>query len=234
MLTEQFWKKYFVDYDILNELIPYQDLLKTIDKELCVQPEEMVLDAGAGTGNVGAWLTQKGARIVGFDFSKEGLEIHKKKMPNAKVVQGDLTKPLPFTDNAFDKIVSNNTLYTITKDKRLDILRELYRVLKPGGIIVVSNITVGFSPLKIYIAHVKEGVRRNGWLQAFLRLLKFIAPTIRIFYYNYLIKKEHEGGAYNFFETGEQSHLLQSAGFTNISKDISVYANNAVLNSAHK
>lgn len=51
MLNHKFWKKYFKDYDILNIVIPYQELLKTICEELDIKKGEKILEAGSGTGN---------------------------------------------------------------------------------------------------------------------------------------------------------------------------------------
>ena len=52
MLNEKFWEKYFKVYDVLNLCISYQEMQKTIIKELEIQSEDLVLDAGAGTCNL--------------------------------------------------------------------------------------------------------------------------------------------------------------------------------------
>ena len=52
MLDSNFWKRYFKVYDVLNLLIPYQELLNTICDELEIRPEERILEAGCGTGNL--------------------------------------------------------------------------------------------------------------------------------------------------------------------------------------
>ena len=57
------------------------------------------------------------------------------KMPWAQV---DLGRPLPFPDNKFDRIVSNLVLGYISDP--LAALKELYRVLAPGGRMVISNL----------------------------------------------------------------------------------------------
>jgi len=52
MLDSKFWKRYFKVYDVLNLLIPYQELLNTICDELDIKPGEKILEAGCGTGNL--------------------------------------------------------------------------------------------------------------------------------------------------------------------------------------
>lgn len=229
MLDVKFWKKYFDVYDVLNELIPYQQLLEKIIEHLDVKDTDLVLDAGSGTGNLAVLIEKKGARVVGIDFSSAGVAIHKKKIPNADVRIGDLTEPLPFPDNHFDKICSNNVIYTIPIEKRPDLLREFYRVMKPGGVIVISNIHKTFKPSKIYGDHVREEFRENP-LALTYRLVKFVSPTVKMFKYNKRIKNENSSGSYDFLDIHDQHRLLNEAGFSDVSEGEYVYAGQAVLN----
>ncbi len=234
MLDTKFWRKYFKVYDILNELIPYQELANAIVDELDIKKKDKVLDVGSGTGNIALKIKEKGAVVSGIDISKEGVEIHRKKDPDAKLMVGDVSKKLPYSDNTFDKIYSNNTLYTIPREKRKQIFVEFYRVLKPGGKIVVSNVIEGFSPRAIYFDHIKKETKQKGIFFTLWRILFFIIPTIKIFYYNHLITKEGAVGKYDFFKQEEQKELLQVSGFVNISSDLRTYSDQAILNSAFK
>jgi ubiquinone/menaquinone biosynthesis C-methylase UbiE len=234
MLDTNFWKKYFKVYDILNKLVPYQELLDVIYNELKIKRGDKILDVGSGTGNLAIKLKKNGGDVIGLDFSKEGIEIHKKKDCNAKIVLGDIKEPFPFSDNYFNKICSNNTIYTIPKDARLGVFKEFFRVLKPGGVVVVSNIIKGFKPFEIYKAHIYREIKNCGIFHATYRTIKFIKPTVKIFYYNYLIKKENKYGNYDFLDENEQKKLLKSSGFVRISENKFVYSEQAILNSAHK
>ena len=234
MLTTDFWHKYFKVYDVLNLAIPYQELLNSVCGELDIKSGERILEAGSGTGNLALKIKERGGLPVGIDMSQEGINIHKNKDPGVEVILGNLTDKLPFQDNSFDKICSNNTLYAIPRDKRDAVIKELYRILKPNGKIVISNITEGFSPFKIYKDHVLKEFKRNGLLYILRNIVKFIKPTIKMFYYNHLIKKEHGDGDFDFFEEGEQKKILEENRFKNISNEKRVYANQAVLTSAYK
>lgn len=234
MLNTTFWKKYFEVYDYLNYLIPYSDLIKSLTDSLNISAGDKIFDAGSGTGNLSVSMSQLGADVVGFDFSKEGIEIHKSKQPNICIVQGDLISKLPFSDSFFDKIVSNNAIYTLPKDKRINLFNEFHRILKPGGIIVISNIIKGFDPKKIYIDHLKLQISRSGILPTLYTACTLIVPTLKIFYYNYLIKKENKGGGYDFVSDEEQYSLLKVSGFVNISSNQLVYSKQAILNRAEK
>lgn len=228
-LGKDFWRKYFEVYDILNEVIPYQELLDTIVKELDIKKGDLVLEAGCGTGNLCMKLKAKGAKVIGLDNVKEALDIYEKKDPEAEIVLHDLTEPLPFPDNHFDKIACNNTLYTIPVDKRSDVVKEFYRALKPGGIIVISNVHTGFKPLAIYQDHLKKKTDKDGAFSSAITAAKMLAPTVRMFHYNAQIKKEHRGGSYKFVSNDEQTKLLSAVEFRDISRNVNVYSNQAYL-----
>jgi len=234
MLNAKFWKKYFKVYDVLNELIPYQELSNLIVSELDIKKGEEVLDAGSGTGNIALKVKEKGAIVSGIDISKEGIDIHRKKDSSAKLIVGDVAQPLPYSDDAFDKICSNNTLYTIPRENRKQIFVEFYRILKPGGKIVISNVIEGFSPRAIYFDHIKKETKQKGIFFTFWRILFLVVPTIKIFYYNHLITKEGAVGKYDFFKPEEQKEQLQVSGFVNVSPDTKTYSDQAILNSAFK
>ncbi len=238
MLDKKFWKKNFKVYDILNQSIPYQKFMDEIIKEADIKNQDIILDAGCGTGNFEFWLRQKKpnlkVKIIGLANSPDGLEVYKKKIKDADVILADLTERLPFKDNYFDKIVSNNVIFTIKPGQRTGVLRELQRVLKPGGKIVISNIKYDWSPFEIYISSIKEELARSGFLKMLSLLVKTFIPTVRLFYYNNRIVKEAYFGNCRCMDEYEQERKLKKAGFKNISEDKHVYADQAIMNSAEK
>ena len=234
MLDSSFWKKYFLVYDSLNELIPYQRLIQMIIKQLDIKPGQRILDVGSGTGNIATQVKQHGGQVFGIDISAEGVALHSRKDPTAILKVADISNPLPYPDAYFDRVYSNNTLYTIPRDTRSTVFAEMYRVLKPGGRIVISNLRDGFRPLSIYKDHIRISIKEMGMFHTCLSLCKFMYPTINIFYYNYLIKKENDGGSYDFFHNEEQAKEMNVAGFSTVTKDVEVYSGQAILNTGKK
>ena len=234
MLNTNFWKKYFEVYDFLNVLEPYQKLLGAFAEKLGNVRGKKILDAGAGTGNLAVLLEKRGAKVVGLDFSKEGLEIFKRKLPNSRAIFHDLTKPLPFPDESFDAVVSNNTIYTLPPEVRSAVFKEFFRVLKPNGKIVVSNVHEGWKPFAIYLTHIRWSIKEKGIIKTIADIFRLLIPTLKIFYYNFLIQRENRNHTYSFIKPDEQRKLLQSAGFSDISENHFVYANQAILNFAEK
>lgn len=101
------------------------------------QKGERWLDVGCGEGRFCRWLGEGGATVVGLDPVAEMLD-HANKVGGATYVLGDGAK-LPFRGEAFDGVVSYLSLIDIP-DFRAAI-REMARVLRPGGRLVVANLT---------------------------------------------------------------------------------------------
>lgn len=234
MLDTFFWKKYFKTYDVLNSVIPYIDLTDKIVELVNANNEDVILDAGAGTGNIAIKLVNSVKKIFALDSSKEGLDIAKNKSDKIQIVLHSLTEKLPFEDQFFTKIISNNVIYTLPVKERDKIFSEFYRVLKPGGRIIVSNVRDGWKPINIYKSHIKSDLRNAGILKVLFKIIYLLPDTLKMFYYNGKIKKENKDGDYDFLKPNEQRDLLVSAGFINVSSDLSVYADQAILNYADK
>jgi ubiquinone/menaquinone biosynthesis C-methylase UbiE len=226
--NQSFWSRYFKTYDMLLKIIPYRELLQSLANQMEETPHDKILDLGSGTGNSGYFIKDK-AKITFFDQSKEALYIANSKFNNIPLVVGDITKPFPFEDHAFDKIISNNVLYTCTEAEREFVLRECNRVLKPMGKIVISNLTTEFSPMKIYRAHLKTYFAQFGILSGVIHVLKLLIPTIKMFWYNRKLSVKNCIGQYSFFHKGMQARLLTSAGFSILGEPMIVYADCAEL-----
>ncbi len=228
-MDQRFWEKYFLTYDLLNEAIPYQKLLEDLIKILEVKEGESIFDAGSGTGNLSILLKECGARPTGFDFSEKAIKIHLRKDRDAEVYLGDLTDKLPFPDNYFDKIVSNNVIYTVDKNVRLSIFKEFYRVLKSNGKFVIANVHTGFNPLIILKDHVIKSFKIKGVINTILDLIKKSYAIVKLYYYSSILIKKHKIGKYAFIEENEQRNLLLQAGFKDIPNTIKAYSNQSYI-----
>ena len=95
-----------------------------------------VLDYGCGHGMAAVVLARRGARVTGFDLSPGYLEeAHARAAANGVAVafaQADGER-LPFADGAFDRVWGNAVLHHLDLERAG---RELYRVLRPGGLAV--------------------------------------------------------------------------------------------------
>ena len=103
-----------------------------------VQPGDRVLDACCGTGDLAIASLPVAREIVGLDFSERMLERARRKAPAIEWVQGDALA-LPFADESFDAATVG---FGVRNLEDLEAgLRELHRVLRPGGRLGVLEIT---------------------------------------------------------------------------------------------
>jgi ubiquinone/menaquinone biosynthesis C-methylase UbiE len=119
-------------------------------------PGERILDAGSGT-DIFTWeFRVRGANVVGLDISWAMLRwVQKKKDAlNPQMVTADMTL-LPFADGVFDKTVSVTALEFIEDERRA--VAELFRVTKPGGIVVVATL----NSLSPWAVRRRERAREN-------------------------------------------------------------------------
>jgi tRNA (uracil-5-)-methyltransferase TRM9 len=99
---------------------------------------EKVLDLGCGNGRWYKVFKEKKVDYFGIDNSEKLIEIAKENFPEAKFFVGDALN-LPFQDNFFDKVYSIALLHHIpSEDFRIKVLKEVKRVLKPGGILILT------------------------------------------------------------------------------------------------
>ncbi len=229
MENKLFWENYFRTYDVLNEAIPYQKLLNDLIRAVDVKKDDLIFDAGSGTGNLCIRLKEYGSKPVGYDFSEKAIEIHLAKDQDAEVYFGDLTHTLSFPDNYFDKIVSNNVLYTINKNIRLDVIKELHRILKPNGKLVIANVHIGFNPLLILYDHVRQSIKIKGILRTVSDLPGKCLAIGKMFYYSYCLIRKDRKGKYAFMQEDEQRNLLLQVGFRNVPDTIKTYSNQSYL-----
>jgi demethylmenaquinone methyltransferase/2-methoxy-6-polyprenyl-1,4-benzoquinol methylase len=99
-------------------------------------PGELILDLAAGTGTSSVPFAEAGATVVPCDFSLGMLQVGKRARPQLPFTAGDGTR-LPFADGTFDAVTISFGLRNIVDPGAG--LRELRRVTRPGGRLVVCE-----------------------------------------------------------------------------------------------
>jgi ubiquinone/menaquinone biosynthesis C-methylase UbiE len=99
-----------------------------------------VLDVGAGTGRHAVRVAQRGARVTAVDFSEEMLARARQKTGADRVrwLVHDVALPLPFESRSFDRVLSALVLEHIPVDDLASFFRDLGRVARDDGLIVVT------------------------------------------------------------------------------------------------
>jgi ubiquinone/menaquinone biosynthesis C-methylase UbiE len=99
----------------------------------------IVCDMGCGPGQVGAWLNEHcGVKdVIGIDLSSRFIEEGRKLHPQMGFIQGDMLD-LEQMDNSWAGVVAFYCLIHIPHDQIVDALKEIKRVLKPGGLLLLT------------------------------------------------------------------------------------------------
>jgi demethylmenaquinone methyltransferase / 2-methoxy-6-polyprenyl-1,4-benzoquinol methylase len=156
-------------YDLLNDLQSFglHRLWKRRVVALAgVKAGDRALDLCCGTGDIAFTLARQGAEVTGLDFSEKMLEVARGRLQNAKVgnlkfIQGDAGQ-IPFPDNSFDAVTMGYGLRNLPSWETG--LREMMRVAKPGGRIVVLDFGKPANALwrTMYFTHLKCSVPLIG------------------------------------------------------------------------
>lgn len=126
-------------YDVTNDVLSMgQDRRwrKRVVQWVDPKPGELILDLAAGTGTSSEPFAAAGATVVPCDFSLGMLEVGQQARPDLAFVAGDGMR-LPFGDGTFDVVTISFGLRNIQSTAAA--LREMRRVTKPGGRIVVCE-----------------------------------------------------------------------------------------------
>jgi demethylmenaquinone methyltransferase / 2-methoxy-6-polyprenyl-1,4-benzoquinol methylase len=127
-------------YDLMNRVMTagLDQRWRRLTAEVAVRPGDHVLDACCGTGDLAIACAGVGGHVTGLDFSERMLERARRKGPKLEWVRGDVLA-LPFADGSFDAATVGFGVRNVEDVGRA--LRELRRVLRPGGRLAVLEIT---------------------------------------------------------------------------------------------
>ncbi|QGS68816.1 demethylmenaquinone methyltransferase [Oceanobacillus sp. 143] len=134
----------YSNYDSMNSIISFQRhkaWRKDVMKRMNVQKGAKALDVCCGTGDWSISLSEAvgaSGEVVGLDFSQNMLSIAEQKkkdlnLSNLELIHGNAME-LPFEDHSFDYVTIGFGLRNVPD--YMTVLKELYRVVKPGGKVV--------------------------------------------------------------------------------------------------
>lgn len=215
-LEKIFWNLYALCYDVLLEFNPYKEMMEEIVNKLDLSnnQEYNIFDAACGTGNLEYFLLKENEKlnITSIDYSPVMLNRAKKKLheTNVNLLLTNLDKKLPFENNSFDRIVILNALHALPNPQKT--ISEFYRVLKPGGKLVIVALKNDYQLSLILKEHKHKDDSEKKWLTNNIFLvfktfgfnkiaLKFIFVAI----FNQIIDKKIIG-----FEEKDLSEMLLS------------------------
>ena len=186
-------------YDAMNRVMTagLDRRWRAITLDETVRSGDRVLDACCGTGDLAIGARKRGCDVVGLDFSPAMLERARRKDADVEWVQGDVLS-LPFEDGAFDAVTVGFGVRNV-----VDLpagLRELRRVLRPGGRLGILEITTPRGALAPFY---------KRWFDRVVPLLGKVLPGGAA--YTYL-----PASVRRFPPPEELARLLETSGFEHV------------------
>lgn len=125
-------------YDLMTRVMGADAARAPLVEQAAARPRDRVLEIGCGTGSLLLVVKrmQPGAEVVGLDPDAAALEIARRKARRAGAsVQLDqgFADELPYPDASIDRVLSSFMFHHLSREVKEKTLREVARVLKPGG-----------------------------------------------------------------------------------------------------
>ena len=208
--VHQVFEKIYENYDHMNSIISFKRHIKwrkDVMNRMNVLEGSKALDVCCGTGDWSFSLAEAvgvSGEVVGLDFSKNMLSIAKKRneeasYKNLSFVDGNAME-LPFEDNYFDYVTIGFGLRNVPD--YMQVLQEMYRVVKPGGRVVCLETSHPTLPV---------------YKQLYYFYFRYIMPLFgKLFAKSYQEYAWLQESAKDFPDKNELKKMFQEAGFTNI------------------
>ena len=147
-------------YDITNDVLAFgltHSWRRATAQAVSAKKGEVVLDLAAGTGTSSVAFSKFGATVIPCDFSLGMLREGRKRSPQLSFSAGDALS-LPFADQTFDAVTISFGIRNVNNVEKA--LKEMFRVTKPGGRLVVCEFSSPtFEPIrKIYMEYLMKAL----------------------------------------------------------------------------
>ncbi len=157
-------------YDPLNRLLGVARLHDELIRQARLEPGQRLLDLGCGTGSLAVRIRRQlpGVEVIGLDPDPKALAIARRKAARAGVelrFEEGFGEALPFGDACFERVTSSLMLHHLELATRRAMLREVLRVLRPGGSLQLLDFgSRGEQPDRLLgrLLHSAEHLRENS------------------------------------------------------------------------
>ena len=113
---------------------------------LTINSDSRILDLCCGSGQATQILTKISRNVTGLDASPLSLERAKENVPQANYVEA-FAEDIPFAENKFDLVHTSAALHEMQPEQLQKILKEVYRILQPGGVFAIVDFHQPTNPL---------------------------------------------------------------------------------------
>ena len=219
MATEinRMFSKIYQNYDFMNHLFSFNfDKLwrrEAAKESLLPKMRYDILDVASGTGDLAIAVSRsaasngKAVKVVAYDFNKDMLDLAEIKFSKMDIrnIKNELGSAfsIPHRDGSFDVITSGFALrsFVNSKDEKKGLqkfLAESYRLLRPGGRIVLLDMAAPDDPIQ------------GTFFRAYSKVMLFVGSFVEGDTYAWLVRTIKE------FDKKKLARLMLSAGFKNV------------------
>ena len=162
-MNNSYWdEKYWVRHMASDDLDHIEDPWIEKYEDVFMPYKGCLLDLGCGVGQYSNYFSGKGFDVTAVDISPRAIDYLATKHPTIHAECLDMTKPLPFKDGSFDVVFANLSIHFFSRSVTEDIIREVRRVLREGGLFIGScNSSVAYK----YIKDCSTAVEDNFYLE---------------------------------------------------------------------
>lgn len=145
--------------------------------QAAIEPGQRVLDLGCGTGTLAILVKERvpGSEVIGLDGDPQILEQARAKASAAELearFDHGYSTELPYESASFERVLSTLFFHHLTTDDKRKTLREIARVLRPGGELHIADFTrpsdplmaLGFSVVRLFDGIERTRVNARGQL----------------------------------------------------------------------
>ena len=212
----------------------YLDSLLHVADSITIGEGEWVLDAGCGSGLLLPFLKKRltgGRRYLGMDILPEGPVSLKSRADQLSLndsvagVQADLYTRLPLADASVACVAAHFSVYTLPEESdRRRVYQELFRIVKPGGLLVTANPTDCYNARQIIRVSL-ESLRRQErpwWIK------KLLVYPLTLHLGLKHIERQLKSGRWHGYSSKELCDEVSQAGFT-VERSETVYAGSGIF-----
>ncbi|MBU4477614.1 MAG: methyltransferase domain-containing protein [Candidatus Omnitrophica bacterium] len=120
-----------------------------------INPEDYILDAGCGEGIITSIIAEKNPHVIGCDYSIEAVNIAKNQYPCIEFIYSNSTN-LRFNSGTFTKVILSDVAEHLLPRQFIKTLKEMRRVLKKDGMLILSTPLTGNKKNTSTYAHIYE------------------------------------------------------------------------------
>lgn len=140
MSSKEYFDKVANDWDTMRKEFFPDSVRDTAYNAAAIQPGHIAADIGAGTGFLTEGLLRRGIKVIAVDQSQAMLDYMKNKFGADGNVEYHIgvSSALPVPDNTADAVFANMYLHHVESPP--DAIKEMTRILKPGGVLVITDL----------------------------------------------------------------------------------------------